>query len=515
MLTVGSLFSGIGGFDLGFERAGFKVKWQVEKDEWCKKILTKHWPNIPKFGDVKEVGAHNLGAVDVICGGFPCQPFSTAGKRKGKEDDRYLWPEMLRIISELQPCWVVGENVAGLVSMGLDDCLSDLENQGYETQAFIIPACAVNAPHRRDRVWIVAHSKSIEDRRRTGKVQGANEQQEEKRQEKRIPELGGSSQISHITQDSKCNGRNIGEYEKQGSVGVERNAGSRSKVGLHSKKNVADNKDKRIKGRQRFNWWDIEPTFCRIFNELPEGLDKDRLTKSQRHGNMGLNDKGEYHAKTKNTRPRKILQSLQEEDAPEKIQPRDIGGLDKFQKKETLQSTLYGGGYDTRQTYACGIKEKSDCFKRGCLRILWNNGKFEYPPHGFKPSEQRKIELKNTLRFLSYLMALDSRQTQRFAHEQAFALQNLRQGISEIKTGYVPETLSEIQKIWESSSNEEKDWLTLRVKTGNSFHSEWPDTPRVAHGVCRRVDRLKELGNAVVPQVVEVIASAIREIEEA
>ncbi len=155
-MTVGSLFSGIGGFDLGLERAGMKVKWQVENDKFCNKILEKHWPDVKRYGDIREVGGHNLEPVDLICGGFPCQPFSVAGKQRGTEDDRYLWPEMFRIIQELKPRWVLGENVTGLVRMGLDDCLSDLEGEGYTVQTFIVPACAVNAPHRRDRLWIVA-----------------------------------------------------------------------------------------------------------------------------------------------------------------------------------------------------------------------------------------------------------------------------------------------------------------------------------------------------------------------
>ena len=192
MLTVGSLFSGIGGFELGLERAGFKIKWQVEIDEWCQKILTKHWPNVSKHRDILGVGAHNLEAVDLICGGFPCQPFSIAGKRKGEEDDRHLWPEMLRVISELQPRWVIVENVAGFVSMGLDDCISDLENQGYEVQTFIIPACALNAPHRRDRVWIVANARLL----------GQTEH------EKQTAGVKQCSQISHTPQDPKRNGRN-------------------------------------------------------------------------------------------------------------------------------------------------------------------------------------------------------------------------------------------------------------------------------------------------------------------
>lgn len=159
-LTFGSLFAGIGGFDLGLERAGMVCKWQVEIDEFCRRVLTKHWSDVPKFGDIRDCGKHNLEAVDVICGGFPCQPFSAAGKRRGAADDRYLWPEMLRIISELKPTWVVGENVAGFISMGLDSAVADLEATGYEVQPLVLPACGVNAPHQRYRVFIVAHAKS-------------------------------------------------------------------------------------------------------------------------------------------------------------------------------------------------------------------------------------------------------------------------------------------------------------------------------------------------------------------
>jgi len=164
-MNVLDLFSGIGGFSLGLERAGMRTVAFVEIDPFCQKILKKHWPNVPIYGDIREVNGYEIqrkhGPIDIITGGFPCQPFSVAGKRRGKEDDRYLWPEMLRIIQEIHPPWVLGENVAGIVSMVLDEVLSDLESEGYETQSFIIPACAINAPHRRDRVWIIAHSKCL------------------------------------------------------------------------------------------------------------------------------------------------------------------------------------------------------------------------------------------------------------------------------------------------------------------------------------------------------------------
>jgi DNA (cytosine-5)-methyltransferase 1 len=153
-----SLFAGIGGFDLGLERAGMTCVAQVEKDEWARKVLAKHWPNVPRFGDIYDVTGNELPAADLICGGFPCQPFSVAGKRQGTRDDRHLWPEYLRLIEQVRPRWVIGENVLGLINMALDGLLSDLENAGYTAETLIIPAVSVDAPHRRDRVWIVAHA---------------------------------------------------------------------------------------------------------------------------------------------------------------------------------------------------------------------------------------------------------------------------------------------------------------------------------------------------------------------
>ena len=158
-MTVGSLFSGIGGFDYGLESIGMKIKWQVENDKFCNKVLANHWPNVKRYGDIKDVKTDELKPVDLICGGFPCQPFSCAGKRKGKEDDRYLWPEMLRIITGLKPRWIIGENVAGIVNMELEQVCTSLEIEGYKVRPIIIPACAINAWHRRDRVWILGYAK--------------------------------------------------------------------------------------------------------------------------------------------------------------------------------------------------------------------------------------------------------------------------------------------------------------------------------------------------------------------
>ncbi|MGJ1329381.1 DNA cytosine methyltransferase [Sphingobacterium multivorum] len=188
-MTHGSLFSGIGGFDLAAQWIGWKNIFHCEINPFCQKILNHYWPNAKSYTDIKQTDfSIYRGKIDVLSGGFPCQPFSTAGRRKGAEDDRYLWPEMLRAIDEIRPTWVVGENVAGLASMVQPEAYktevesqiniqgevdqeaileyqqyvtetvcSDLEHLGYSVQTIIIPACAVGAPHRRDRIWFIAN----------------------------------------------------------------------------------------------------------------------------------------------------------------------------------------------------------------------------------------------------------------------------------------------------------------------------------------------------------------------
>lgn len=159
-MTHGSLFTGIGGFDLAAKRAGFTNLWQVEKDEYCLKLLEKNFPHVKKYKEIKTVNGKEIESVDVISGGFPCQPFSFAGKRRGKNDDRSLWHEMFRVIKENRPPFVICENVPGLISMELDKVLFDLEGENYKTETFVLPALSVGAPHIRNRVWIIAYSNS-------------------------------------------------------------------------------------------------------------------------------------------------------------------------------------------------------------------------------------------------------------------------------------------------------------------------------------------------------------------
>jgi len=158
------LFSGIGGFSLGLEAAGgFETVAFCDYEPYCQKVLRKHWPWVTIYDDIKELNSERLASnghtkIDIITGGYPCQPFSVAGRKKGEEDPRHVWPEMFRLIKELRPTWVIGENVAGHIKLGLDTVLENLESEGYSTRTFSISAASVGANHKRERVWIVGYS---------------------------------------------------------------------------------------------------------------------------------------------------------------------------------------------------------------------------------------------------------------------------------------------------------------------------------------------------------------------
>jgi len=157
-LTFGSLFAGIGGIDLGLERAGWECRWQVEIDSFCCEILAEHWPQVKRYGDVREVDFSKVEQVALIAGGFPCQPVSSAGKQLAQSDPRWLWPFFARAIRIVRPRFVLVENVAGLLVWGFDDVLGDLASCGYDAEWQVLPAAAFGAPHIRQRVWLVAYA---------------------------------------------------------------------------------------------------------------------------------------------------------------------------------------------------------------------------------------------------------------------------------------------------------------------------------------------------------------------
>lgn len=191
----GSLFSGIGGFDLAAEWCGWENVFHCEWNTFGQKVLKHHFPKSISYNDITKTDfTIHRGDIDIISGGFPCQPYSSAGKRLGKEDERHLWPEMLRAIREIQPSWVVGENVRGLTNWNgglvFDEVQSDLEAEGYEVLPFLLPACAVNAPHRRDRIWFVSYNASY-----TNKI--------------RLQSKMEDGELGRELRFTKCNKRNI------------------------------------------------------------------------------------------------------------------------------------------------------------------------------------------------------------------------------------------------------------------------------------------------------------------
>jgi DNA (cytosine-5)-methyltransferase 1 len=197
----GSLFSGIGGFDLASDWMGWDNVFHCEIESFPRKILHYYWPSAISYEDIKKTDfTIHKGRIDILTGGFPCQPYSMAGKRKGKEDERHLWPEMLRAIREIQPRWIVGENVLGLVNWNdglvFDEVQSDLEAEGYEVQTYVLPAAAVGAPHRRDRVWFIAYAKGQGSRKFASK---------NRRRQNRQSDNNGTIQYAPDTNSNGCN----------------------------------------------------------------------------------------------------------------------------------------------------------------------------------------------------------------------------------------------------------------------------------------------------------------------
>ena len=238
------LFSGIGGFSLGAEYNNIETIGFVEKDAFCQKVLRKHWPNVPILGDVRDVTKDTFESVDIVSGGFPCQPFSVAGKRRGTDDDRYLWDETIRVVSLYKPRWFVGENVEGIVNiqngMVLRQVQDDLEKEGFEVQCGIIPASGIGAWHQRKRVWIIAHSNSNRESRRSQYVQ------------KRSRELGESNVCNSQHNGSSTTKKQRGNTQTSTGSQERENSSIKSEGASRSRDNgnVSHTNDNGLEGRQ-------------------------------------------------------------------------------------------------------------------------------------------------------------------------------------------------------------------------------------------------------------------------
>ena len=418
-MRAGSLFSGIGGFDLGFEWAGIRPAWQVEKDEWCRRVLAKHWPNVKRYGDIHEfIELAEAGAVepvDLVAGGPPCQPASVAGKRQGAKDDRWLWPEALRAVAALRPTWCLFENPVGFRSMGLDDVLSALEGMGYATQTLDIPACGVGAPHRRHRLWILGHSGCQRRQQESGSPYGHETAHEGWTQE-------GTDEFTSASQDVA---------DPQGRA--ERSRLCQDEASSQRRRRSGDGSGQGLTP----SWWAIEPDVCGMADGISGELD------------------GDLNAD-------KRWLSVSCEEAAEQM-----------------------------------------------LRTLWNNGKLERSSSGRGYYEQFTEQYPDLVHALSHGAPLGAGEAS--VAQAQVCLRRMREALN---SRSVRNASLSLQETWESLLPEEKDWV--RMGTCGRTHwdaGEWPGVPRVATGVKNRGDRLRALGNAVIPQIPYIIGKAIMGIE--
>lgn len=382
----GSLFSGIGGFDLAASWMEWENVFHCEWNEFGTKILKHYWPEAISYDDITKTDftIHN-GKIDILTGGFPCQPYSQAGKRRGTEDERHLWPEMLRAIREIGPRWIVGENVLGIVNWNdglvFEEVQTDLEVEGYKVQAFVLPAAAVGAPHQRYRVWFVAHSKS-DGRNSPGHQQGENA-------EIRIRDL------------HKCSGEGRDEIRPKPERHREgRNASNSGNQGLQRSEKQGGAEKSRQERDEQFAGC-VRPGWQEFPTQSPVRGRNDGLSRQL----VRYLTKEVYDEISKTSEENRIenmpevWQKIQQKEVWEKIR-----GLYSLDSKEVLLQTmqLYSGRTNPPDNISPFSERVSEIF----LRKLRKHGEFGCSPQGQRLQKQRSKEFENTLSFLPHEIPL-------------------------------------------------------------------------------------------------------------
>jgi DNA (cytosine-5)-methyltransferase 1 len=261
------LFSGIGGFALGLESTGgFETVGFCDNEPFAQKVLKKHWPDVPCYEDVRDVGVDTVGLdrIDIITGGFPCQSISVAGLQKATEDNRWLWPEMFRIIKEIRPTYVIGENVRNLISIRegvvFEQVCTDLEGEGYETKTYVLPASAVNAPHQRYRCWIVAYAKCVGFKQRAKKSKKFE-------REKTSDNINNGNKRQYVRESSNDVAYTRCEH------GEQRNAAEMDKKQTKRSSRTVHNKSGSERQYETHNW-SVEPSVGRVAHGIPNRVDR-------------------------------------------------------------------------------------------------------------------------------------------------------------------------------------------------------------------------------------------------
>lgn len=457
-MRVLDLFSGIGGFSLGLEAAGMTTTAFCEREPFCQAVLKKHWPDVPCHDDVTTLdGKQYAGRIDVICGGFPCQDISLAGKGAGLAGERSgLWFEYLRIIKEVQPRYVIIENVSALRSRGLEAVLGTLHEIGYNAEWHCITAKSVGAPHQRDRIWIVAYPQ--------GKRYTCGEPENETGQERKI-ESGWKAKGLRFAEPSNKSGisnvANADHTGLQGRISAELQERSRKRAawtGNPSMANAYSEPPQWIaESRMQCDPWITEPGMGRSFDGLSHWMDRLDISKSHK---LVL-----AYANAKKERPEEILSALRCG-----INQTDI--WESFGRSGSVSSEEVLFAYlcklEERWAYQTRIQLESEETSQKVLRGMQSDKKSSCPSPRSKNKKQRSVKHPDTLQKLSQFLACYA--------EKAW--------VEYCRENAVP-------RGWEEGIN------------------------RVAYGLSGRVDRIKSLGNSIVPQIAQIIGQAIIESNKA
>ena len=517
-LKVLDLFAGIGGFALGLDSTGFfKTVKFVEKDKYCQKVLRKNFPNIPIEEDIKDVKGKRYEA-DVIVGGFPCQPMSVAGKRKGTDDDRYLWPEMFRLIREIKPEFVIGENVQGIINiqngMVLRQVQDDLESEGFEVQCFLIPASGIGAWHQRYRVWIVGHSNDNgllrevhkaenvsntehirlqnQSRRGLSKLESKSGKEEKRKRDKssfctetssserrgREEDVSDTTEIGSSTQSIR-NTRSMGEESKT----KERREGNSSSIRTSPRS---------TEGREREK---------NVSNTTSERLER-KFGKKLQGARVRFTNSSEDVSNTNNTRGRASKHGIEREGKK----------VDEGWKRQS-QSESSGHSKDVSNT---------DSGLRGRGRTIQQSGENKVWRFYSEEEEQARVDIRS-----------ETIRRDAVSREEKIILQSNNERQQESNTSKESEKQTLDNRRYDKHERDVTDTNEQRTQVstegeytgiemfGSSSQKTWWQTQSdlcgVPNGISYELDkdranRIKTLGNAIVPQIAREFGLAIKKV---
>jgi len=476
-LKILDLFSGLGGFSLGLERTGcFKTIAFCDNNKFSKLILDKHWKGIKIYDDIREITKEKfktdgIESPDIITGGFPCQPFSVAGKQKGTSDDRHLWPEMFRIIKAFKPRFVIGENVRGIINIQdgvvFETVCTDLESEGYEVQPFIIPASGVGAPHRRERVWIIAHREYVANTISNDERREISRSDEETRgiQKEHRTENSTTRKFSRTSEIRKSDNG----YEDVSNTESERTR--QNNEGLWSRTSG-------ISGGQRASGQDVENSRRTLRQGTELGAaNEDEVGKENANQHQRSSSSSESNvADTNKTFISTEIRNLSETNGEIKEGGQTYGRSSKFSTGSVESRTEDVANTDTRL----------------------GNGENQEIQTGRNTSNTSSEDVADTESISSDVGGREEHQEERDGQRK------IRGEGSEDASNTDRTRLQRLGSEHELRNSEEEK-QTRRI----GWWDIEPNVGRVAHGVSGRVHRLKGLGNSIVPQIAEEIGRAI------